>query len=133
MLCNSIFLTKIQLIYNIVLVSGLKHSNFLIDYYKILSIVPLLYSRSLLVFYFISTQKKYAESVSPSVMSNCFATPWTVVHQAPLSMGFSRQDYWSGQPFSSPGQIENTATDIKFCFSMKIEKYMQLSFKILYF
>ena len=31
-----------------------------------------------------------------------FATPWTVAHQAPLSMGFSRQEYWSGLPFSSP-------------------------------
>ena len=30
-------------------------------------------------------------------------TPWTVVHQAPLSMGFSRQEYWSGLPFPSPG------------------------------
>ena len=36
---------------------------------------------------------------------NCvrlFATPWTVAHQAPLSMGFSRQEYWSGLPFPSP-------------------------------
>ena len=28
-----------------------------------------------------------------------FGTPWTVAHQAPLSMGFSRQEYWSGFPF----------------------------------
>ena len=33
----------------------------------------------------------------------CFVTPWTVVRQAPLSMGFSRQEYWSGLPFPSPG------------------------------
>ena len=32
------------------------------------------------------------------------ATPWTVAHQAPLSMGFSRQEYWSGLPFPSPGE-----------------------------
>ena len=32
-----------------------------------------------------------------------FATPWTVAYQAPLSMGFSRQEYWSGLPFPSPG------------------------------
>ena len=31
-----------------------------------------------------------------------FSTPWTVAHQAPLSMGFSRQEYWSGLPFPSP-------------------------------
>ena len=30
-------------------------------------------------------------------------TPWTVAHQAPLSIGFSRQEYWSGLPFPSPG------------------------------
>ena len=34
-----------------------------------------------------------------------FATPWTVAHQAPLSMGFSRQEYWSGLPFTSPGAL----------------------------
>ena len=32
-----------------------------------------------------------------------FAAPWTVAHQAPLSMGFSNQEYWSGLPFSSLG------------------------------
>ena len=35
-----------------------------------------------------------------------FATPWTVAHQAPLSMGFSRQEFWnSGLPFPSPGDL----------------------------
>ena len=34
-----------------------------------------------------------------------FATPWTVTHQAPPSMEFSRQEYWSGLPFSSPGDL----------------------------
>jgi len=32
-------------------------------------------------------------------------TPWTVAHQAPLSMGFSRQEYWSGLPLPSPGDL----------------------------
>ena len=32
-----------------------------------------------------------------------FVAPWTVARQAPLSMGFSSQEYWSGLPFSSPG------------------------------
>ena len=36
-----------------------------------------------------------------------FATPWTVDCQAPLSMGFSRQEYWSGLPFTSPGDLPN--------------------------
>ena len=32
-------------------------------------------------------------------------TPWTVAHQAPLSMEFSRQEYWSGLPFLTPGDL----------------------------
>ena len=35
------------------------------------------------------------------------ATPWTVAHQAPLSMGFSRQEYWSGLPCPSPGDLSD--------------------------
>ena len=34
-----------------------------------------------------------------------FATPWTVAYQAPPSMGFSRQEYWNGLPFPSPGDL----------------------------
>ena len=36
-----------------------------------------------------------------------FATPWTVAHQIPLSLEFSRQEYWSGLPFPSPGDFPN--------------------------
>ena len=36
-----------------------------------------------------------------------FATRWTVAYQAPLSMGFSRQECWSGLPFPSPGDLPN--------------------------
>ena len=36
-----------------------------------------------------------------------FLTPWTVAHQARLSMEFSRQEYWSGLPFSTPGDLAN--------------------------
>ena len=35
------------------------------------------------------------------------ATPWAVAYQAPLSMEFSRQEYWSGLPFPSPGDLLN--------------------------
>ena len=40
-----------------------------------------------------------------------FRTPWTVAHQAPLSMGFSRQEYWSGLPFPSPGELPDPGTE----------------------
>ena len=38
-------------------------------------------------------------------MSDSFVTPWTVAQQAPQSKGFSRQEYWSGLPFPSPGDL----------------------------
>ena len=40
-----------------------------------------------------------------------FSTPWTVAYQAFLSMGFSRQEYWSGLPFPSPGDLPNPGTE----------------------
>ena len=36
-----------------------------------------------------------------------FVTKWTVARQAPLSMGFSKQEYWSGLPFPSPGDLRS--------------------------
>ena len=42
-----------------------------------------------------------------------FVAPWTIAHQAPLSMGFSRQEYWSGLPFSSPGDLPHRGTELK--------------------
>ena len=36
-----------------------------------------------------------------------FVIPWTVAYQAPPSMGFSKQEYWSGLPFPSPGDLPN--------------------------
>ena len=36
-----------------------------------------------------------------------FSTPWTIAHQAPLSIGFSRQEYWYGWPFLSPGDLSH--------------------------
>ena len=38
-------------------------------------------------------------------------TPWVVDHQAPLSMEFSRQEYWSGLPFPSPGDLPGPGTE----------------------
>ena len=46
--------------------------------------------------------KVKVKSLSPVRL---FATPWTVVYQAPLSMGFSRQECWSGLPFPSPEDL----------------------------
>ena len=40
-----------------------------------------------------------------------FVTPWTVAYQAPPSMGFSRQEYWSGLPFPAPGDLRNSGIE----------------------
>ena len=52
---------------------------------------------------FILKLELYLAFVAVCVLSPVwvFATPWTVAHQAPLSMGFPRQEYWSGLPFPS--------------------------------
>ena len=42
-----------------------------------------------------------------------FTTPCTADCQAPLSMGFSRQEYWSGLPFPSPGDLPNSGIELK--------------------
>ena len=46
-------------------------------------------------------------------MPNSFATPWTVTCQAPLSMGFPRQEYWSGLPLPSPGDLPDPGIEPK--------------------
>ena len=45
-------------------------------------------------------------------MSNSFATPWAVALQAPLSVGFPRQEYWSGLPFPSPGDLPEPGIEL---------------------
>ena len=51
-------------------------------------------------------------SVSHSSCVRRFVTAWTVACQAPLSMGFSRQEYWSGLPFPSPGDLPNPGIEL---------------------
>ena len=48
---------------------------------------------------------------SHQAMSDSFVFPWSIVCQAPLSMGFSRQEYWSGLPFPTPGDLPNLWTE----------------------
>ena len=43
----------------------------------------------------------------PTKLCQTFVTPWTVACQAPLSMGFSKQEYWSGLPFPYPRDLPN--------------------------
>ena len=62
-------------------------------------------------FYFsITTLSEWVSEWSRSVVYNS-AIPWTVAYHAPLSMGFSRQEYWSGLPFPSPEDLRNPGTE----------------------
>ena len=47
------------------------------------------------------------------VMSHIFVTPWIVALQAPLCMGFSKQEYWSGLPFPSPGDLPDPGIELR--------------------
>ena len=62
----------------------------------------------------VKKSKKHVKSKvalqSCPTLCNYWAT-WTIAHQAPLSMGFSRQKYWSGLPFPSPGDLPNPGTE----------------------
>ena len=68
---------------------------------------------------------KLLEKLSPlpgshACMLSCvplFATPWTVACQAPMSMGFSRQEYWSGLPFPSPGDLPDPGIEAMYLTS----------------
>ena len=51
-----------------------------------------------------------------------FATPWTVARQAPLSMGFSRQERWSGLPFPPPGDLPDPGIESVTCLSPALQE-----------
>ena len=53
-----------------------------------------------------------SESASHLVVFNS-VTPWTAAHQAPLSMGLSRQEYWSGVPLPPPGDLPDPGTEYR--------------------
>ena len=53
----------------------------------------------------LNLERKKEKKVKSLSRVRLFVTPWTVAYQAPPSMGFSRQEYWSGLPFPSPGDL----------------------------
>ena len=56
-------------------------------------------------------RKKERKKVKSLSCVRLFGMPWTVAYQAPLSMEFYRQEYWSGLPFPSPGDLPNPGTE----------------------
>ena len=70
-----------------------------------------------LIIYVLKWNALYGHEVKVKVKSlSCvllFATPWTVAYHAPLSMRFSRQEYWSGLPFPSPGDLPDPGIELR--------------------
>ena len=73
-----------------------QNSPIIFQHYSDISIKPCV------IFYICFKRKRKMKSLSCVWF---FAIPWTVAYQAPLSMGFSRQEYWSGLPLPSPGDL----------------------------
>ena len=59
-----------------------------------------------------SFEQYFASMCDLPVVSNSIVTPWTVPHQAPPSLGFFRQEYWSGSPFPSPGDLPDQGSSL---------------------
>ena len=59
--------------------------------------------------FLLATHIKHLKALKVKSLScvQLFATPWTIAYQGPLSTGFSRQEYWSGLQFPSPGNLPN--------------------------
>ena len=55
-----------------------------------------------------------------------FVTLWTIAHQAPLSMGFSRQEYWSGLPWSPPGDLPDAGIELMSPVSPALHLYVPM-------
>ena len=83
-------------------------NNSILQYYSLLnSYYEQVLFQVLYLFYLILTIILFNVNVKSLSHVRLFATPWTVAYQAPLSMGFSRQQYWSGLPFLSPRDLPN--------------------------
>ena len=79
-----------------------QHGSFSWFYlYFVHFIVPLIFKAKVLFMLLLSCQVKF----------NIFVTSWTVACQVPLSMGFPRQEYWSGLPFPSPEDLPDPGID----------------------
>ena len=65
-----------------------------------------------LVCFLVKVKEKKESEVNQSCLTLCDAMDY-IAYQAPLSMGFSRQEYWSGLPFPSPGDLPNPGIELR--------------------
>ena len=79
------------------------------------------------LFFYSHLRISYNESMCAfSVVSKCLRSPWTIAHQAPLSMGFSRQEYWNGLPFPPSRDLPDPGTEPE---SLESPVYMSLKIR----
>ena len=71
----------------------------------------------------IRSEEKYVCACSVAQSVRLFVTPWTVAQQGPLSMGFSRQEYWSGLPWPPPGDLPNPGIKPK-CLALQADSLL---------
>ena len=94
------------------------------------SVIPGILQARILEWVAISFSNVWKRQVKVKSLSRVrlLATPWTAAYQAPLSMGFSRQEYWSGVPLPSPVEIIKFLNinyiKCNFCFYKYIKIYM---------
>ena len=83
------------------------------SYINVVVLYIILMCISCFIYFLLMTLLALCVCVSHSVVSDS-VTPWTVAHQAPLSKGFSRQEYWNGLPFPSPGDLPDPGIEPTF-------------------
>ena len=101
----SSFLTVLPHIY------GPKFPRFALTFLSICFICPFMFDTFIAPIGNISLGMKVKVKVKSLSRVRLFATPWLVAYQASRSMGFSRQEYWSGLPFPSPGDLSDPGID----------------------
>ena len=92
-------------------ISSLSHSIIFLYFFALITeegfLMSLWYSLELCIQMSIESESEVASRIW------LFATPWTAAYQGPLSLGFSRQEYWSGLPFPSPGYLPNPGIELQ--------------------
>ena len=89
---------KLWYVYTVEYYSAIKKNTFESVLMRWMRLEPIVQSE-------VSQKEKHQYSMQLLSRVRLFATPWTVDYQASLSMEFSRQEYWSGLPFPSPGDL----------------------------
>ena len=110
-----LFFIEVKLNYNVVLIIAVQKVTEFYIYIHILFHILFHYDLSQDTEYSFLCSTAGLLLFSRQVVSDSTATLWTVAHQAPLSMGFPRQEYWSGLPFPCPRDLLDSGIESASC------------------